>query len=78
MAKGVIELMTVRGGTYPGLSEGAINAVMCTFVKERQREIRYTHRREGAVKTQAETRLRSSQAKECGQPPRGGQERILP
>lgn len=54
MAKDVIELRTVRGGTYPGLSEGAINAVMCTFVKERQREITYTHRREGAVKTQAD------------------------
>ena len=73
----MIELRIVRGGTYPGLSEGAINAVMCTFVKERHKEIRYTHRREGAVKTQAKTRVRWSQAKECGQPPRGGQERIL-
>lgn len=51
MAKDVIELRIVKGGTYPGLSEGALNAVMSTFVKERHREIRYTHRREGAVKT---------------------------
>lgn len=73
----MIELRIVRGGTYPGLSEGAINAVMCTFVKERHKEVRYTHRREGAVKTQAKTRVRWSQAKECGQPPRGDQEQIL-
>ena len=42
------------------------------FIKERQKGIRHTRRREGAVKTEAEIAVMQPQVKECPQPPEAG------
>jgi hypothetical protein len=50
MAKDVITLSILKGSIYPELCGLDLNAITCTLTRERQREIRQTHRGQVNVK----------------------------
>lgn len=68
----VIKLRFLSWGDYPRLSGWALHAFTGVVTKERQQEMKETHRRESNVKTEVEVRVTWPQVKTCWQAPGAG------